>query len=194
MPLTDEFRVDWRDACWKCDEESFSFQCTDELTPLDHFIGQDRAQDAIRFGLEVDKPGYNLFVTGLTGTGKTSAIKSHLEKIIEDMQQQEKGKPVYDWVYVYNFDDPDHPRSLRLPRGTGRTFRFRMSGAVRALEEEIPKLLKSEGYESQRRAIEEEDRQTTQLSMAELEQAAQALNFAVQVSPAGVTIFPLVDA
>ena len=63
-----------RSKTWKRNLESFAFNCTDELAPLDRFIGQDRAQEAIRFGLEVDKPGYNLFVTGLTGTGKTSAI------------------------------------------------------------------------------------------------------------------------
>ena len=69
MQKANEFRVPWEKTCWKCDIDSFSFECTDDLVPLDRFIGQDRALEAIRFGLEVDKPGYNLFVTGLTGTG-----------------------------------------------------------------------------------------------------------------------------
>ncbi len=88
MDGLDKYRVPWQETCWTCQTEDFNFQCTDELMPLDRFIGQDRALDAIRFGLEVDKPGYNLFVTGLTGTGKTSAIKAHLEGIIEDMERQ----------------------------------------------------------------------------------------------------------
>ena len=67
--LAAKYRLDWEKTTWQRDLESLAFQCTDELTRLDHFIGQDRAQEAIRFGLEVDKPGYNLFVTGLTGTG-----------------------------------------------------------------------------------------------------------------------------
>ena len=85
--LAAKFRVDWEKTTWKQDMETFAFKCTDELLPLDHFIGQDRAQEAIRFGLEVDKPGYNLFVTGLTGTGKTSAIKAHLQSIVDDLDR-----------------------------------------------------------------------------------------------------------
>ena len=69
----------------------------DEWTPLDHFIGQPRALEAIRFGLEVDKPGYNLFVTGLTGTGKNSAIKAHLQDIVEGLRANETQKPINDW-------------------------------------------------------------------------------------------------
>jgi len=138
-----------------------AFQCTDELTPLDRFIGQDRAQEAIRFGLEVDKPGYNLFVTGLTGTGKTSAIKSHLQSIVDDLDRQEKRRPISDWAYVYNFEDPDRPCALRLPRGTGKVYRQQLSAALRTLQDEIPKVLKSEGFESQVRSYEEGDRKAT---------------------------------
>ena len=64
-----KYRVPYQETCWTCRVDSLDFQCTDELAPLDHFIGQERALEAIRFGLEVDKPGYNLFVTGLNGTG-----------------------------------------------------------------------------------------------------------------------------
>ena len=76
MSNAEKYRIPWEKTCWSCDSESFNFECTDELVPLDRFIGQDRAQEALRFGLEVDKPGYNLFVTGLTGTGKTSVSQS----------------------------------------------------------------------------------------------------------------------
>ena len=100
MSRADKYHVPWEDACWSCDSESFSFQCTDELAPLDRMIGQDRAQEALRFGLEVDKPGYNLFVTGLTGTGKTSAIKAHIQNIVDELDQQDKRKPINDWAYV----------------------------------------------------------------------------------------------
>ena len=74
----------------------FSSAVTDELAPLDRFIGQHRALEALRFGLEVDKPGDNLFVTGLTGTGKASAIKAHLQGLIDDLARQEKRKPFSD--------------------------------------------------------------------------------------------------
>ena len=186
-------RVPWQETSWRCDAGAFSFQCTDELAPLDRFIGQDRAQEAIRFGLEVDKPGYNLFVTGLTGTGKASAIKAHLRTIIDDMERQNKRKPVSDWGYVYNFDDPDRPRAIRLPPGAGKGLRYQMSEVLKVLGKEIPKVFKSEEYETRRRGLEEADRQETRNLMTLLEEAAKAANFAVQVSPSGVTIFPFLE-
>ncbi len=189
--LESKFRVDWKKTTWNRDMEAFAFQCTDELVPLDHFIGQDRAQEAIRFGLEVDKPGYNLFVTGLTGTGKTSAIKAHLQSVVDDLDRQEKRRPISDWAYVYNFEDPDRPKVVRLPRGTGKVYRQQLSKVLRTLQEDIPKVLKSEGFEAQVRAHEETDRKATQDLMSELERAGQAANFAVQITPAGINIFPM---
>ncbi|MDA1271341.1 MAG: AAA family ATPase [Chloroflexi bacterium] len=173
--------------------EVFSFQCTDELTPLDHFIGQERAQDAIRFGLEVDKPGYNLFVTGLTGTGKTSAIQAHLQSIVDGLDSQEKRRPISDWAYVYNFEDPDRPKSVRLPRGTGKVYRAQLATALKTLQDEIPKVLRSEGFEAQARTQEESDRKATQELMNDLERSGQEADFAVQLTPNGITIFPMTD-
>ena len=191
--LASKFSVAWDRTTWQRDLESFAFQCTDELPPLDHFIGQDRAQEAIRFGLEVDKPGYNLFVTGLTGTGKTSAIKSHLQSIVDDLDRQEKRRPISDWTYVYCFDDPDRPNVIRLPRGTGKVYRQQLAAALRTLQEEIPKVLKSEGFESQLRSREDTDRKAIQDLMSGLEQVGQEANFAVQLTPNGITIFPMTE-
>ena len=193
MDELDKYRVLWEETCWTCKTEDFNFQCTDELTPLDRFIGQDRALDAIRFGLEVDKPGYNLFVTGLTGTGKTSAIKAHLESIIEDMERQEKSKPPCDWCYAHNFDDPDRPFALSLPAGEGKSLRSRMTYILALLREEMPKVFKSEQFEAERREMEEKGRLTTQEIMGTLEQDARSQGFAVQMNQTGVTIFPMVE-
>ena len=193
MDELDKYRVPWEETCWTCKTEDFNFQCTDELTPLDRFIGQDRALDAIRFGLEVDKPGYNLFVTGLTGTGKTSAIKAHLESIIEDMERQEKSKPPCDWCYAHNFDDPDRPFALSLPAGEGKSLRSRMTYILALLREEMPKVFKSEQFEAERLEMEEKGRLTTQEIMGALEQDARSQGFAVQMNQTGVTIFPMVE-
>ena len=193
MPKNNEHRVPWQQTCWSCNSEAFGFQCTDELTPLDRLIGQDRAEEALRFGLEVDKPGYNLFVTGLTGTGKTSAIKSHLQMIVGELARQDRRKHISDWCYVYNFDDADRPQVLRLPPGTGKTLRNRLSETLRVLGVEVPKVFKSEDYETQRRSLEETDRQASRTLMAQLEKAAEEASFGVQVAPSGVTIFPLLN-
>ena len=191
MSVEDECRVSWQETCWTCDVKSLNFQCTDELTPLDHFIGQDRALEAIRFGLEVDKPGYNLFVTGLTGTGKASAIKSHLQSLVEDLERRERQRPISDWVYLYNFDDPDRPLALRLPVGVGKAFRLQLSEIPNVLKEEIPKVLQSEEYEERRRAIEDEGRKDGQELMSQLEREALGANFSLQVTSSGITLFPM---
>ena len=172
--LAAKFRVYGKKTTWNRDMGAFSFKWTDELLPLDHFTGQDRAQEAIRFGLEGDKPGYNLFVTGLTGTGKTSAIQAHLQNIVDDLDRQEKRRPINDWTYVYNFEDADRPRAVRLPRGTGKVYRQQLSAVLRTLQEEIPKVLISEGFEAQVRSREETDRKATQDLVSEWERAGQA--------------------
>ena len=63
-----KYEVPTESLRWRCDPESYEFQCTDEIEPLQTLIGQDRAIRAINFGLAMDKKGYNIFVTGITGT------------------------------------------------------------------------------------------------------------------------------
>lgn len=193
MPDLDQFRVPWEKTCWSCGVGSLDFQCTDELTPLDHFIGQDRALQALRFGLEVEKPGYNLFVTGLTGTGKASAIQTHLEAISRELSLRKTQTPLSDWCYVHNFEDPDTPNAINLPRGMGRSFRQRLARILEELRQQVPAVFKSEEYLRQLREQEEAGRQTTQDAMSTLEQTAEAVSFLIQMTPSGMTIFPMRD-
>ncbi len=79
--MTNRFEIAADKLTWRCDLTHLPFTCTAEMTPLEDFIGQDRAIRAIEFGLGVNKPGFNIFVTGLTGTGKTSIIKAFLKKV-----------------------------------------------------------------------------------------------------------------
>src|SRR4030042_4609787 len=93
---------------WICPPETFQFDCITEVEPLKEFIGQERAFDSINFGLAVERAGYNLFLTGLTGTGKAATIKAHLEKFVAGKQEKGMRYELYDWCYVYNFSEPDH--------------------------------------------------------------------------------------
>ena len=78
--MSSRFEVAAEKLAWRCDLSYLPYTCTAEMTPLEDFIGQERAIRAIEFGLGVNKPGFNIFVTGLTGTGKTSIIKAFLKK------------------------------------------------------------------------------------------------------------------
>src|ERR687892_913894 len=79
--MATRFEIPPEKLTWRCDLSFLPFTCTAEMTPLEDFIGQERAIRAIEFGLGVNKPGFNIFVTGLTGTGKTSIIKAFLKKV-----------------------------------------------------------------------------------------------------------------
>ncbi len=107
------------------------FTCTAEMTPLEDFIGQERAIRAIEFGLGVNKPGFNIFVTGLTGTGKTSIIKAFLKKITAAKAAPDADSATpEDWCYVYNFTDADRPQALRIRRGWGKVLKADMEQLV----------------------------------------------------------------
>jgi len=116
--MASRFEIPADQLTWHCDLSYLPFTCTAEMTPLEDFIGQDRAIRAIEFGLGVNKPGFNIFVSGLTGTGKTSIIKAFLKKATAKQAALilDAAKPE-DWCYVYSFTDADRPQALRIRRG-----------------------------------------------------------------------------
>src|SRR4029078_2572111 len=103
-----QFEVSAEKLAWRCDLSFLPFTCTAEMTPLEDFIGQERAIRAIALGLGVNKPAVKIFVTGLTGTGKTSIIKAFLKKITHAKAAPDVDSAApEDWGYVYNFTDAD---------------------------------------------------------------------------------------
>ena len=178
-------------VCWQCNTGDFKFECTDELTPPQGLIGQDRALNAIQFGLDIEKRGYNLFVTGLTGTGKGSAIKRHLQAIIDQHKNRGVQFRIYDWCYVHNFADPDRPQILRVPSGQGKLIRKGLEELLERLREEMPKLFAGEEYASQRKQVEEDGRAEHQKTLKELEARLRAENIGVKLSAEGINLYPL---
>jgi hypothetical protein len=100
------------------DPATLGFADTSEMVDYQlPWIGQERAEMAARFGLEMDQPDYNLFVLGEVGSGRSSLLK-------RAMQGAAANRPVPpDLCYLHNFDAPERPRALRLPAGQGRTLR-----------------------------------------------------------------------
>jgi len=116
---------------WTCPLDVFQFECTTDIEPLKEFIGQGRAIDSINFGLAVNRTGYNLFLTGLSGTGKAATIKAKLQMFMKDKEAAGMKFPVFDWCYVYNFSVPDQPRILKLPQGIGKSFSVDMDSLLK---------------------------------------------------------------
>ena len=175
------------------DPAVFEFECTDELVPRSEFIGQDRAIRSLQFGLGVDRPGYNIFVTGLTGTGKTTAIFEHIEKAIAQRQSADDVKPPDDWCYVYNFDDPDRPNAIRLPPGAGKRLRDDLDRLLTSIRTSLTNAFTSEEYGQQRKEVLEEGQKRAQPLIEEVETKAEEAGFMLRLTPAGVTLIPLTE-
>ena len=178
---------------WICPQDIFQFECTSDIAPLKEFIGQDRASDAIKFGLAVERSGYNLFLTGLTGTGKAATIKASLSKFIEERKAHDITYEIHDWCYGYNFVAPDQPRILKLPQGVGKSFGNQMEDLLKALKEEIPKTFGSEEYTKKKQEIMEEHQRKYQGAIDALEKESAGKNLLVQLSPTGAAVVPLED-
>ncbi len=132
---------------WTCPEELFEFSCTREIKNNAGIIGQTRAIRAIKAGLEIKHPGYNIFVSGLTGTGRSTTVREILTKL--DRRQ----KVLDDLLYVHNFKYPDQPRLIRLPAGQGKKFRKDMDALIEAFNRHLPGIYESDAYKQEVESI-----------------------------------------
>ncbi len=169
-------------------EADLQFDCTDELTPLAEFIGQDRAIRSLQFGLGLHKPGYNIFVTGLSGTGKTTAILDYVRRHAETLEED-----AHDWVYVHNFNDPDSPNAIALPTGLGRTLRDDCEHLLITVRSTIVQVFQSDEYERQRREILDQGQRQAQALIDDARGRAEAAGFFFRVQPSGAQMIPLKD-
>ncbi|HXV48933.1 MAG TPA: ATP-binding protein, partial [Candidatus Binatia bacterium] len=188
------FEVPAANLTWRCDLSYLPFTCTAEMTPLEDFIGQDRAMRAIEFGLGVNRPGFNIFVTGLTGTGKTSIIKAFLKKITAGQAAPGAAQASpEDWCYVYNFADPDRPQALKIRRGWGKVLKADMEQLVVNLQREAKKMFESDDYVKQRQELIEQIQKRQQEMMQTLMEHASQNGFALRMTPSGIVLLPTKD-
>jgi len=171
----------------ECDSEQFGFSTTEEVEPLEGIIGQERAVRAMEFGLRVQKPGYNLFLTGITGTGKLSYARSVVSQVAANLPTPE------DWCYVYNFRDPSQPRVLCLPCGKGASLSRDLEELIEELQVEIPRAFGSDDYENQKNDIIREFQERSGQLVEELTQRAAVQGFSLRRSSTGFVTVPLVD-
>ncbi|MGB8952063.1 MAG: AAA family ATPase [Candidatus Aminicenantales bacterium] len=146
-PKTDFQELPVEKMRWRCLPESIPFSMSDECKPCEEIIGQERALKSLHTGLAIKSLGYNIFITGMVGTGRTTTIKQLLEKL-------EKGdQPPDDILYVNNFKYPDEPTLVTLPAGKGKLFHRAMENLIEMLKHNIPDLLKSKYYTGKRDEI-----------------------------------------
>jgi len=176
---------------WRCDPGAFQFQTTEEVSCSESIIGQDRAIKAIRLGLSVPSRGYNIYVQGLTGTGKETTVECILEQVATD------SKVPGDKCYVHNFENPDHPQILYLPAGKGASFRKDMDALIDYLDRTVPAALESEEFQTRRNQLMEKEGQKGREVIREFEERIRKENFVlveIRFGPVTKTeIAPLVD-
>ncbi|MEJ2024157.1 MAG: AAA family ATPase, partial [Deltaproteobacteria bacterium] len=119
---------------WQADPAGFSFETTKDIEPLREIVGQERGVEAFRFGMGMDKPGYNVFVTGMSGSGRMATVKRLLEELTKE------SKVPNDLCYINNFKNPEAPILLELKGGTGAAFKQDVHDLVENLRKLIPQL------------------------------------------------------
>ena len=168
-----------------CDPAELPFKTTVELSLRDEVIGQARAVKAIEFGISIRNHGYNIFVSGIPGTGRNSIAKSIIKRISLD-------RPVPDdWCYVNNFKDADRPRAINLPAGKGREFRRDVGKFIEFMQSEIPKVFESKEYEEQKTHIIDESEKAKEVLFADAGKRALELGFQLTITRTGIVKVPL---
>jgi len=170
---------------WTCDPESLPFGTTAELRGDEVIIGQDRAVRALDLGLTIQQPGYNIYIAGPVGTGRTTYATKRIQAVAAK-------RPVPpDWCYLYDFQQPDQPIAASLPPGQGAQFRRDMARLIEDLKEAIRKLLSSERFESRRAQLLQSFEARINEIWQELETQARGLGFLLQRSPGGIATVPV---
>jgi lon-related putative ATP-dependent protease len=168
-----------------CDPAEFSFKTTAELSVQEEVIGQVRAVKAIEFGLSIHNHGYNIFVSGVPGTGRNTIVKSIVRRISRD-------RPVPDdWCYVNNFKDTDRPLAIKLPPGRGRDFRSDVEKFIEFMQSELPKVFESKEYEEQKSRITEENEKAKEVLFDEAGRKVVELSFQLTITRTGIVKVPL---
>ena len=148
---------------WTCDLKSFDFESTDTVKPIEGIIGQERAIKALKIGVDLKSQGYNIFITGLSGTGKFTTVKQVLESI------RPKCPSLFDYAYVNNFEDEDYPILLKFPAGEVKQFKKNLSTAIKFLQDNIPHVLENEPFVSKKKKLLAEYSRTQQEMMDSFE-------------------------
>ncbi|MFN3533871.1 MAG: Lon protease family protein [Desulfatiglandales bacterium] len=176
---------------WEVDENRLPFETTADLEPLKETVGQARAVAALEFGVRIRRPGYNIFVTGVSGSGRLATVQKVLQKLRDGLPTPE------DLCYVHNFKDPESPILLRFKGGEGASFKRDMQELVEGLKKEIPQIFESQEYINAKKEIMEAYEQKGKSFFKGLDQRVKEEGFALVDIQMGQIkrpeVVPLVD-
>ncbi|MHC1738414.1 MAG: AAA family ATPase [Ignavibacteriaceae bacterium] len=172
------------DLRWNFDASLLDFESTKEIDPIEGILGQDRALSAINLGININSPGYNIYISGLSGTGKTTTVKQILEA------RATETVPLFDYAYVNNFYDPDEPILLKFPAGEAKDFRTELNAFIHFLQEKIPQTFEGTRFTNKRQSIIKEYSQKEQSVINSFQEKLTADNFSLGSVQVGETARP----
>ncbi len=185
--MKNEFELSYRNLKSTCNPNLFKFETTESLEPIEGGIGQDRGIKALEFGLNVDINGYNVFMEGPSGVGKTMYVKHYLDNL------SKKKKVPQDWCYVYNFDNPNEPVAIPLAAGQGQEFKDSMDRFINDIKHDIKETFGNEDFEKEKALIKQEYDNKRLALMTKLNETSSQYGFQVKSATNGIYMMPVIN-
>ena len=170
-----------------CDPSIFKFKTTEELDNIETGIGQERGIKALEFGLNVNINGYNLYLEGPAGVGKTMYTKHYLDKI------SKKQKTPCDWCYIYNFENPNEPIALPLHAGQGKEFKEQMEVFIKDIKNDLKNTFNNEDFEKEKALIAQTYEEKREALMVKLNKKSEKYGFQVKSAQNGIYMMPIIN-
>ena len=177
--------LSYKDLKRVCDPNIFKFEDTSELEGINTGIGQERGIKALEFGVNVDVKGYNIYLEGPSGVGKTMYAKNYLDKI------SKKKKVPSDWCYIYNFDNPNEPIAVSLPAGQGKEFKENMDLFIRDIRKDIKNTFNNDDFEKEKALIKQEFEEKRANLLEKLNEESSKHDFQVKSAQNGIYMMPI---
>ena len=185
--MKNEFELSYKKLKSTCNVDLFNFDTTDTLQPINTGIGQDRGIKALEFGLNVDINGYNIYLEGPSGVGKTMYTKHYLDTI------SKKKKTPQDWCYVYNFDNPNEPVAISLTAGQGKEFKEAMDRFIADIKRDIKETFSNDDFEKEKALLKQEYETKRTVLMDKLNATSIQYGFQVKSAKNGIYMMPIIN-
>ncbi len=179
--------LSYQDLKVTCHPEFFKFEDTSELEGINTGIGQERGIKALEFGINVDIKGYNLYLEGPSGVGKTMYAKNYLDKIAK------KKKVPADWCYIYNFANPNEPIAVSFPAGQGKEFQDIMDAFIKDIRKDIKSTFNNDDFEKEKTLIRQDFEEKRASLLDQLNHESEKHGFQVKSAQNGIYMMPIID-
>ena len=179
--------LSYKDLKIQCNPEVCAFNDTSELDSIDTGIGQERGIKALEFGVNVDIKGYNLYLEGPSGVGKTMYAKNYLDMV------SKKKKVPQDWCYIYNFSNPNEPIAVSFPAGQGKEFKENMDNFIKDIRADIKNTFNNDEFEKEKSLIRQEFEEQKNNILEALNHESQKLGFQVKSAQNGIYMMPILN-